>query len=224
VVRADWFFFALFSLFRFSLSIGLLERPLFIGLLWALATGDYDICLKIAIFFELAWLDIIPAGTYIPPHLGAAMFTALALTSLHGLTDTGQIALAMTAGIPMAWLGTRLEAKLRIGQGKCHVMAQQWAERLGAGPFPERIIYFSMLRSFATSWLFFFVSLIILDLFLRMLLGVLGPLLDQMHVDWPHLWLAASLGGLLALRVRRAYAVFFSGAALVSLALIIKAL
>ncbi|MGE4293402.1 MAG: PTS sugar transporter subunit IIC [Desulfovibrio sp.] len=224
MVRADRFFFALFSLFRFSLSIGLLERPLFIGLLWALVTGDYEICLKIAIFFELAWLDIIPAGTYIPPHLGAAMFTALALTSLHGLTDTGQITLVMAAGIPMAWLGTRLEARQRTFQRRCHTQALQWARNVNAGPFPERIVYSALLRNFLTSWIFFFVSMLVLDMLLGLLLHNLGTLLDQMHVDWPHLWLAASLGGLLALRIRRAYAVFFSGAALAGLVMIIQAL
>lgn len=152
------------------------------------------------------------------------MFTALALTSLHGLTDTGQITLAMIAGIPMAWLGTRLEAVLRGLHGHCHTRTLQWSRDPEAGRFPERLIYFALLRGFLTSWVFFFLSMLVLDSLLRLVLGSLGSFFDQMHVDWPHLWLAASLGGLLALRVRRAYAVFFSGAALVGLALIIRSL
>lgn len=175
--------------------------------------------LSIAIFFELAWLDMIPAGTYIPPHLGAAVFTALSLASFHHLVQPGEVALVMVAGVPMAWLGKRAEALLRCAQGRCHDRAVQWAGQAESGPFPERLIYSSVLRSFLVSWLFFFGSLLAINFIVGRSLHPLRPLLDELHLDWPHLWLAASLGGLLALRVRKAYALFFSGAALVGIAI-----
>lgn len=196
-----------------------MERPLCIGLIWALCTGEYELSLKIAIFFELAWLDIIPAGTYIPPHLGAATFMALALTSFHGLSDNAHIALAMAAGIPMAWFGTKLEASLRSFQGLSYTRALQWSRHQGEKPFPGVLIYRSLAVSFAASWAFFFFSALVLSIVLGILLTWLAPLLFRVHISWAYLWLAATFGGLLALRVRRAYAVFFTGAVLVGLIL-----
>ncbi|MFW6005353.1 MAG: hypothetical protein ACOCPN_02640, partial [Desulfonatronovibrionaceae bacterium] len=61
------FFFALLSLARFSVQTGILDRPLVAGFLIYLVTGEMFPAMYVAVFFELLWIDIIPAGTFIPP-------------------------------------------------------------------------------------------------------------------------------------------------------------
>ena len=61
------FFFALFFLIRFAFNLGFVHRPLFAAALWALFTWQIQPALGAGIFFELLWLDLFPAGTFIPP-------------------------------------------------------------------------------------------------------------------------------------------------------------
>gem|GEM_PF-4133623 len=65
--------------------------------------------LAIGIFFELFWLDLFPAGTFIPPHAPAATLASLALASRLGSAEPRQVLLALLLGLPMAWLGARMD-------------------------------------------------------------------------------------------------------------------
>lgn len=167
---------------------------------------------------------MIPAGTYLPPHVGAAVFTALSLSTWHGLNQPEQVVLALAAGIPMAWLGKKVETLLRSAQGRCHEKAQAWAGGPSNTPFPERLIYHTMLRSFLVSWIFFLGTLLLVNPVFEQCLHVARSIPPGIHLSWPQLWLAASLGGLLALRVQRAYALFFTGTAVVALAIFSQSL
>lgn len=206
-----------FSLFRFSVSIGLLERPLVVGLIWALFTGDWLLSMYIAVFFELAWLDLIPVGTFIPPHLTAATLSALALVHWFDMYHVSDILLVILVSIPLAWLGTKLEGRLRSYNSRTYDSAMLWLEEDPLPRFPERTVWKTIGIGFVATTLFFFVSMLVLGALLKMVLPMVGPLLIKLEVTWPHLWLGASLGGLLALRLRRAYAVFASGLGLVTI-------
>lgn len=212
---ADRFFFAIFSLFRFSINAGLLERPLVAGALWGLVTGDYATSLKIAVFFELFWLDNIPAGTYIPPHILASTFAALALTTSFGFTDASKVMCILIVCIPLAHIGAWLENSLRQWHNHGYYKLLNWARKGKSGDdVPRRLVVQSILRTLSTSWLFFWTSTVILHYILRIFFHKWGEVITPVEIQWSFLWIAASLGGLLALRLRKAYAIFVFGVVL----------
>ncbi|SDK71834.1 PTS system, mannose-specific IIC component [Maridesulfovibrio ferrireducens] len=212
---ADRFFFAVFSLFRFSINAGLLERPLVAGALWGVVTGDYVTSLNIAVFFELFWLDNIPAGTYIPPHILASTFAALALTTSFGFTEAPQVMFILLACLPLARLGAWLENALRQWHNRGYYSLLNWARRGKSGDdLPRRLVVQSILRTLATSWLFFWTSTVILHYILSIFFHKWSEIVTSVEMQWSFLWIAASLGGLLALRLRKAYATFVFGVVL----------
>ncbi len=210
-------FLALFSMFRYSISLGLLERPLLVGLVWASITGEWATAMSIAIFFELGWLDQIPAGTYIPPHLTAATAAALALSSGLGLNLPGEVFVAILASIPLAWIGRRGEAALRERNSCIYNRSLLWAAVQDSTPFPERLIYRAMAWTFLTSLVGFFILILGIHFLLGLILPHIAALLAGLKVSWAHLWMGASIGGLLSLRIRRAYAVCAAAVVLIVL-------
>jgi PTS system mannose-specific IIC component len=206
------FFFALFSLFRTSISIGLLERPLVIGFLWGALTGDYSASLGIAIFFELFWLDNIPAGTYIPPQLIAPTLAACVLVTKFEFTQARQIALVLLACMPLAKIGVLIESSLRKLHNKGYQRLINWARKGSADdPIPSELVYSSIFRTFIASFFFFWSSVLILYYVLRAIFHKWGLTIAAIDLQWSYLWIAASLGGLLALRLRKAYATLAFG-------------
>ncbi len=211
----DWFFFAVFCLFRFSINIGLLERPLVVGFIWGVFTGDYATSLKIAVFFELFWLDNIPVGTYIPPHILASTVAALALTTSFGFTEASHIMVVLLACLPLARLGAWLEHGLRQWHNRGYNDLLRWARKGKAGDnLPQKLVAQSIFRTFISSWLFFWTSTVILHYVLSIFFHKWGDVVTSVEMKWSFLWIAASLGGLLALRLRKAYATFVFGVVL----------
>jgi len=211
LVCSGRFFFALFSQFRFSISIGLLERPLVIGVFWGAFTGDYTTSLYIAIFFELFWLDLIPAGTFIPPHLTAATFSALSLTTFFGLQDPSRIIAILFASMPLAWIGAKLDGWVRDSERGSYNKLLNWARNPKNPIVPGTLILRSLTRTFILSGLTFYVAILILKQLFQVFFTLYPGLLTSLDVKWAHLWIAATLGGLMALRLKRAYAVLATG-------------
>nr|WP_051069560.1 PTS sugar transporter subunit IIC [Desulfovibrio oxyclinae] len=215
MVRCRRFFFALFALFRSTISIGLLERPLVIGLFWAMVTGHFETCMAIAIFFELFWLDLLPVGAYIPPHLTAAAFASLAIVSWFEMVDPSRVMVVLFASMPLAWLGAQLEGVQRMREKKSYNRLLNWSRKPVRHDLPGQLILRSALTHFVAAFVLFYVILLGYVWIFEMLLPRIGGLLSSLQVQWAHLLVAATLGGVMALRVRRAYAVLFACAALV---------
>ncbi|CCH47781.1 PTS sugar transporter subunit IIC [Pseudodesulfovibrio piezophilus] len=217
MVCTSRFFFAFFSLFRVSLNVGLLERPLVIGLFWGCLTGNYVNSFNIAIFFELFWLDLIPVGTFIPPHLTAATFSALSLSTFFGLTHPAKIMGVLFASMPLALLGTRVEAWFREQERGSYNSLLHWARKPNTKDLPARLILRSVLRSLLLSWGAFFCAILVLKFTFKTVFTLYPAFLTSIDITWPHLWIAASMGGLMALRLKRAYAVLTTGVILITL-------
>ncbi|WP_283816554.1 PTS sugar transporter subunit IIC [Pseudodesulfovibrio sediminis] len=205
------FFFALFSLFRYSISLGLLERPLVVGFFWGVFTGEYTVSLNIAIFFELFWLDLIPVGSFIPPHLTAATFSALSLTTYLGFVQPAQIMVILFASMPLAGLGTLAEGWIRDSERMSYNKLLNWVRKPEKPNLPGTLILRSLARTFLISWGVFFVAILILKVLLEFAFSLYPGLVASLNIQWAHLWIIASLGGLMALRVKRAYAVLATG-------------
>ncbi len=212
MVRRGRFFFALFSLFRFSLSLGLIERPLVVGLLWGLFMGGMEESLHVAIFYELLWLDFIPVGTFIPPHMTAATITALALCSFFGLDSLPLSCLALVAGLPMAWLGARLERSMRDRLNRSYGGVLQWVRKPVDTAVPGRLLLGTLASKILVNWIFFLVGAGGLALLTGFVLQHYGPTLASLKIEWSQLLIAASVGGMLALRLRSLYLSVAAGA------------
>lgn len=220
VGTVGWFalvslFFAVFSLFRNTISLGLLERPLVIGLFWGAFSNNYEMALSISIFFELFWLDLIPAGTYIPPHLTATTFATLSLCTWLNASAPGQVLAIIFACMPLAWAGARLEGLLREKQRKSYNQLLNWSRKPLEPRLPGLLIARSTLTAFAGSWVLFFITILALYWALDWFLYNFSSFLQSLDITWPHLWITATLGGVMALRLRRAYVVLSIGIAFV---------
>jgi len=212
VVRHHWFFFALFSLFRFSVSLGLIERPLVVGLFWGLFAGNLETSLSVAVFYELLWLDFIPVGTFIPPHMTAAAFTALALSTYFGLDSLPLISIALVSGLPMAWLGGRLERTMRDRLNRSYGGILQWVRKPVDVNVPGRLVMGTLLSKIFMNWLFFMAGIAVLAALTSLVLKQYGPALAGLKLSWNHLLVAASVGGMLSLRLRSLYLSVAAGA------------
>ncbi|MGE4440356.1 MAG: hypothetical protein AB7D27_02580 [Desulfomicrobium sp.] len=156
------------------------------------------------IFFELLWLDLFPAGTYIPPQ---ALFSLTAtLTILACLPDADMRATALTviATLPLAYLGAWIEQLHRKRQNARYNRLLTWNRRSNEDVFaPSRLTSSALLEIFLLNFTIFLLCVTPLCAGLRMLQPWFsgGP-----QPSWPMLWAGACAGAILALRVRRAYA------------------
>ncbi|MFO7597880.1 MAG: PTS sugar transporter subunit IIC [Desulfocurvibacter africanus] len=195
----------MFSLFRFQLNIGLLERPLAIGLVWGLLFGDLATAISISLFFELFWMDLIPAGTFIPPQMAASTLAALTLVEVYHFTAPPLAVLAIIVCLPLAWLGTRIEAMERERQNKSYNELLR-SSRGGMEAFsPGELVRKGFVRMAVINWLFFLASSITLVWIAGSVLPFLQRYVVLLPVKWWHVWFGASLGGLLSIRFRPGY-------------------
>lgn len=198
------FFFAILTLTRFALNLGFTQRPLLAALLWAGLSSSLQPALSLGIFFELLWLDLFPAGTFIPPQSLLALTTALTLLSCLPTADMCATALILVATLPLASFGAWVEQRYRTHQNKSYTALTSWNSRKGTHHYaPKKLICRAVGELFLLHFVLFGVSVAALLLFLRPMIVLLG---NGPQPTWPMLWLVASLGALLALRRTKAYA------------------
>jgi mannose PTS system EIIC component len=207
------FFFALFSLTRFSVNISLLERPIVIGFLISILTGQVFPVMYIAIFFELLWIDLIPAGTFIPPNAIFCVVATITVVEIFGLEMASQIFPVMVATIPVAFLCAWLEGVQRNAQNKNYNLILQQSRKNAVQYKPGAIIKTSI---FQLLLIYLLVGIPgIYGLFL--LTNTIYPYLPaEEHLSWPHLLMIASLSALAALRIRKAYVSLLLGILMIS--------
>lgn len=198
------FFFGLLALFRNAVHVGFLDRPLLIGILFALILDPDLPFIGIAIFFELLWLDLIPAGTYLPPQSQLAAFVCAEAAALLQVHDPERVLPLLLLALPVAWLGSRVESAHRARQNAVHdslVNGPVPTENDG-GADPQGFVLRSLgLYAVIQGCVCLIVSLCIYSLGAVVL--IYWP--AQCGPGWPEIWGGALLGGLLALRLKRAY-------------------
>lgn len=198
------FFFGLLSLFRNAVHLGFLDRPVVIGILFALILDPDPPFLGIGIFFELLWLDLIPAGTYIPPQSQLAAFVCAVAAALLQVSDPARMIPLLLLAIPVAWLGSRVESAHRSRQNAvqdtlAHLASSREA---GEGRDPSGFVLRSLgLYAAIQAGLGLIASLCLYSLGALVLTH--WPV--QSWAGWPEIWVGALLGGLLALRLKRVY-------------------
>lgn len=215
------FFFALFSSFRFLINLPLLDRPLTIGFAWGLLSGDWSTSLGVSLFFELLWLDIFPAGTIIPPQSLAPALASLAVLRHLGVTEPALAAVVMLASLPLGRLFARLERYHRQYENEAYNHLMHWAKRPESPHGPLPLTRNSILVMFPVNATVFALVLACLLAVLPPLLHRLSPVLGNIPLRWPHLWVVASIGAVLSLRHRPAYAILACGVVLAVLSRLI---
>ena len=202
-------FFALFSLTRCSINLGILDRPIAVGIIWGLCSGDMPFGLAIAIFYELFWIDLFPVGTYIPPNPLFPMCFVAALAHAFTLTTPAEILIPALLTLPLAAFGAWLEERHRTWRiAGYSELLRQYRKGSPLDATAQTACAISILQLFIATFVV---------LFMLTLLGLAAySLIRQRHgnlllfpdAGWHTLWLIGALGGLLSLRTRHSLIIF----------------
>jgi PTS system mannose-specific IIC component len=186
------------------------SRPLLAALVWAALTWSLQPALNAGVFFELLWLDLFPAGTYIPPHGLLSLTACLSLLSCLPAADMRTTALVLIVTLPLAYLGAWVEQAYRTRQNLSYNQLITWNRRgFGHAYTPERLVFRAMAELFVLYFLLHLACVLVLLPVLRL---VQPWLVHGLQPTWPLFWAAAIIGAILALRLPRVYAL--TGAAL----------
>ena len=204
------FFFIISGIARSSVHVGFLDRPLAVGFLWGLYSGDMTTPVLLGLCCELFWLDLFPIGGYLPP---IALFPLLLLLPLSAHFDWAtpqSLALPLFLLFPLAYVPTFLERWLRLKAVHGHtLLSGQTANVLPLGGLPGKIIAGALLRQSLYEAGLFVLSLAAATL----VFTLVRPLLDAagrfMNISWPLLFCVCAIGAFLALRLPRVYLIFF---------------
>lgn len=175
--------------------------------------------LALALFYELFWLDLFAAGTYVPPNALFPLLTVLTLAGAQPDPTAATLIGPVLLTLPLARLGSHLEERHRVWQaaGYDRVLAQHrtLVSPEGAAAWA---IGLSLLQLFTLYFCVFFgvtylclLAADIVTVWQKSPPAVAGA-------SWAVLWGIGAIGGLLALRIRRAYLAFGFGCAAVAAA------
>ncbi len=117
----------------------------------------------------------------------------------------------MFASMPLAWVGAKIEGLARERQRRHYNRLLNWARKPSDPNVPGSIILRSIFTMFAASWALFLVTILVFQQVFSFIFSSFSTLFLALNIQWPHLWIAATLGGVMALRVKRAYAILAVG-------------
>lgn len=173
------------------------------GAIFGLATGELATGLGIGLFFELLWLDLLPAGTYIPAQGQFATLMALVLVEVFGLHGSPLLVIALVVALPAGPFGAMLEGIVRRLNDRSYdlVISPQHAD---AGGVLTRSVGVGLARTALFGFVAFVcygvLAVYITGKVLVMLTPLLAPAVLAAPVAYWRLWLVASVGASLSLR------------------------
>lgn len=186
---------------------------MFVGLLYGIIINDFSAVLPLAIFFELFWLDLFPIGGYLPPNALFPYLMMLAICAFFSWDvaptgiSPGQLVVPLVLSLPFAYISPLLEAWLRKQRVPWNSQVIKKARAEGPmGPIAGSVIWQSIGLSVALELFLWIASTVILGGAIFLIFR--WRLVPHMDIDWWPIYLVASVGGVLSLRIRRAY-VFF---------------
>lgn len=175
------------------------------ALLVGFLTDDWLLALPLGITLELLWLDIVPLGNVVPPQGTLSYLLLFPLARLYGWSAPGPLLLPILLAVLAAYGAALLERSQRVFLNGLMPPVEQYC-LTGRGLSPGYALLLGALLRAGLQWVIYmtcFIALAIvfdgLDSHRR------GPLL--LIITWPMMYATAMLGGILSLRIRRAYAV-----------------
>jgi PTS system mannose-specific IIC component len=175
--------------------------------------------LGVAVFYELFWLDLIPAGTYIPPSGLLATMLVFGVSHFFDLHTASELAIPLFLALPLAHLAAQLEHRQRKWQDGSYNALLQWARRAhleSAVSRPERLVAGSLVQIFVLHFLIFVTGLACLLSLYYGLRVWFSPAALRLPVTWPHLWFLAGIGGIVGLRLKKSIMVFAVAVAVIA--------
>lgn len=174
--------------------------------------------LSLAVFYELFWLDLFPAGTYIPPNALFPMLTIIALAETLPSQDITVLFLPVILTLPLAFFSTHIEKRHREWQVAGY---NRLLRNYRAGGDMESAASFSvgiaLLQLFTVNFTAFLFTSTLVAAAADMYMVWQKQPLTFAHATWPLLWIIGCVGGVLALRIRRSYIIFGVGSVCVGI-------
>ncbi|MBR4746672.1 MAG: PTS sugar transporter subunit IIC [Desulfovibrio sp.] len=202
------FFFVLVGAARFSCIVGLVERPLALGMIAGCATGHWDLAIALGIAFELVWLDSVAMGGVIPPFAGLAFLLVFPLALALGWSEPGPLLLPMVGAMLAAMLGSLLEQRFRLRQNDVLEAGVTLDEGEEPAQTPERIVKRAIVQRMLWHAGLYLASYAAIALGVALLLS-LGLYPAMPDLPWPAVYVLALLGAVLSLRHKGASVLFY---------------
>lgn len=183
-------------------------------------TGDWLLALPLGITLELLWLDVVPLGSVVPPQGVLSFLLMFPLARLYGWSAPGALLLPLLLAVLAAYGAAFAERSQRVLLNRLMPAVENFC-RTGKGCPPGGALLAGI--SLRACWQF------ALYLACFILLAIIFDGLDSQRrgpilrtINWPMMYVAAMLGAILSLRVRRAYAILLAGLCLAALALLLE--
>ena len=191
---------------------------MFAGVAWGVLTGDVTTAVSLAVFYELFWLDLFPAGTYMPPNSLFPMLTVFCLMGTMKHPDITTLFLPVVLTLPLAFFGAMIEKRQREWQVSSY---NRIIRRLRVdgdlGMAASYSVAASLFQLFLFNFAAFCAATSLIFLAWDAIVAWKGHALIFAEGSWPLLWLFGAIGGVLALRIRRNYIIFVAGSACIGL-------
>lgn len=189
---------------RHSFCIGLLDRPLFLALVFGYATGAWDVVLPAGIVLELLWLDVVPLGSVVPPLNFLSFWLFVPLCLHYRWTTPEALMLPLFLALLCAYLGSWLECRLRLWHNAGLEPVQRWLAGADVKQSPRRLTYAAIGQRFVMHMLVY-SGLAVLYMHSVALLYAQNWLPVAAGLTWPVVYTVAAVGAVLSLRTQRAY-------------------
>ena len=134
--------------------------------------------------------------------------------SQYGIVSPALAAVVMLAALPLGRLFALLERYHRQYENHAFDRLLLWAKRPEDMPGPGVLTRRSIMVMLPLNFVAFTMALAGLIALMHLILPRLAPLLGTVPLKWPHLWVVGSIGAVLSLRHRPAYAILLSGVVL----------
>lgn len=118
--------------------------------------------------------------------------------------------------MPLAWVGAKLEFILREQEKGSYNSLLNWSRNPKNQNVPSILVARAIGRKLIFSFSTFYLCLLVLMFTFQAFISLFPGFLLSIDITWAHLWIAATLGGLMALRLKRVYVVLGIGTALVA--------
>ena len=188
--------------------MGLVERPLALGMIAGCATGHWDLAIALGIAFELVWLDSVAMGGVIPPFAGLAFLLVFPLALALGWSEPGPLLLPMVGAMLAAMLGSLLEQRFRLRQNDVLEAGVTLDEGEEPAQTPERIVKRAIVQRMLWHAGLYLASYAAISLGVALLLS-LGLYPAMPDLPWPAVFVLALLGAVLSLRHKGASVLFY---------------
>lgn len=197
---------------RNFINLGFIERPIILGLLWALIFDQPVPALPLAVFFELFWLDRFPIGSYLPPFPAFSFMLLLALTDAYGWSSPQVVCFPLALSLPLAYVIPHIESYARKKQNASYDLL---LATVGRDDF-ETVLSSVLRRAFFQQIIMAGALFTAVYTMLHLFFVLNGDVVLSNTTTWLGIIAVGCLGAVMALRITVAYKAFILALATVA--------